>query len=111
MARGLLTVVAILFGCGEGAQVSVHCVTTAAPAVECDVTQTKGKAEVEACWDFEARCENGAVVKAARTCQKVKGGGTVRAIIAADELEGVDACAGSSPPTATLSNLTLDGRK
>src|SRR5690606_3055640 len=57
-------------GCSERVNVTVHCITVAGPAVECEVKQTQGKAEAEVCWDFTATCENGAVVKAARTCQK-----------------------------------------
>lgn len=97
-------------GCGERVNVSVHCITTAGPAVECEVKQTKGKAEAEVCWDFTATCENGAVVKAARTCQKVKDGGTYQVTIPADKLDGVDKCAGTKPPTAVLENMTIDGK-
>jgi hypothetical protein len=110
MKHGLLVLV-LLAGCGEKVNVSVDCITTAAPAVECDVKQTKGKTEVEVCWDFSATCENGAVVKAARTCQKVKDGGTVKATITADKLDGIDKCGGTKPPTAKVDNLTLDGKK
>lgn len=100
----------LLAGCGEKVLVNVDCITTAAPAVECDVKQTKGKGEVEVCWDFSATCANGAVVKAARTCQKVKDGGTAKATIPADKLDGLDKCAGDQPPTAKVENLTLNGK-
>jgi hypothetical protein len=100
----------LLVGCSEHVNVSVDCVTTAAPAVECDVKQTQGKTEVEVCWDFAATCDNGAVVKAARTCQKVKDGGTVKATIPGDKLDGLDKCGGSKPPTAKVDNLTLNGK-
>jgi hypothetical protein len=98
-----------LAGCDK-ASVSVKCVTTAAPAVECDLTQTAGKAEVETCFDFEATCENGVVVKAPRTCGKVKDGGSTKVVIPGDQLENVGDCAGSSPPKVTLKNQTLDGK-
>jgi hypothetical protein len=100
----------LLAGCSEKVNVSINCVTTAAPAVECDVKQTKGKTEVEACWDFSATCANGAVVKAARTCQKIKDGGSAKATIPADKLDGVDKCGGDEPPTAKVENMTLDGK-
>jgi hypothetical protein len=99
-----------LAGCGEEVRVNVACVTVATPAVECTVTQTQGKGEVEACWDFTATCANGVAVKAARTCQKVKNGGTEKAIIPADKLADVDKCAGDKPPTAKVENLTLNGQ-
>jgi hypothetical protein len=64
------------------------------------LTQTKGKSEVEVCWDFSLSCPNGAEVKAARTCQKVKGGGT-----------DLDKCgAGDGAASAKVENLTLNGQ-
>ena len=42
-----------LGACTQEVSVSISCVTTGAPAVECTVTQTKGTVEVEACWDFQ----------------------------------------------------------
>ncbi len=110
MKLALLALLVPLAACSEKVDVRVECVTTAAPAVECDVKQTVGKTEVEVCWDFTATCENGAVVKGARTCQKVKDGGTAKATIPADKLDGVDKCAGSHPPTAKVENLTLNGK-
>lgn len=97
------------FGCGQEARVTVQCVTVETPAVECVVTETEGKAEVEACWDFEVTCGNGAVVKAERTCQKVKDGKSAKVTIPADKLTGVDKCGGDSP-TAKVLNLTLNGK-
>ena len=100
----------LLTGCGEKVAAHVDCVTTAAPAVECEVKQTKGKSEVEVCWDFEATCANGAVVKAAHTCQKVKDGGSAKVTIAADKLEGIDKCGGDKPPQAAVKNMTIEGK-
>ena len=97
-------------GCGEEVNVNIHCITVATPAVECNVTQTVGKGEVEACWDFAVECGNGAVVTAPRTCQKVKDGGTEKVTIPGDVLTGLDKCGGTSPPKATVSNLTLNGK-
>ena len=85
--------------------------TTATPAVECDVAQTKGKSEVEACWDFSVTCANGAVVTAPRTCQKVGDGKTVHTTIPADKLVGVDKCGGEGKPTGTITNMTINGEK
>ena len=100
----------LLSGCSESVSAHVDCVTTAAPAVECTVTQSQGKSEVEACWDFSATCDNGAVVTAPRTCAKVKDGGTAKVTTGADKLVGVDKCGGSKPPTSKLENLTLNGK-
>ena len=104
---------ALLAGCkGEEVLVHIDCISTAAPAIECNVSQTKGKTEVEACWDVSITCGNGGVVKAPRTCQKVKDGGTVKATITGDKLTGFDQCqAGSGgAPTAKLENMTLNGK-
>jgi hypothetical protein len=97
------------FGCGESVKVSVNCLTVQGPAVECDVSQTLGKGEVEACWDFEVTCGNGEVVKAPRTCQKVKDGGTAKATIPGDKLANVEKCGGEGP-VGKVSNLTLNGK-
>jgi hypothetical protein len=100
----------LLTGCGEKVAAQVNCVTTAAPAVECDVKQTKGKSEIEVCWDFDATCANGVEVKAPNTCQKVKDGGTVKVTIPADKLAGVDKCGGDKPPQAKMTNMTINGK-
>ena len=110
-----LMVVGLLVGglfaaCDEKVAVSVNCVTTSAPAVECDVTQTVGKSEVEACWDFAVTCANGAEVKAERTCQKVKDGGTVKAVVPAAKLTGMEKCGGDGPPKGSMTGLTLNGK-
>jgi hypothetical protein len=96
----------------ESEEVAVHvdCISTAAPAVECEVKQTKGKSEVEACWDFSVTCANGGVVKAPHWCQKVKGGATVKATIPGDKLTGMDTCGGDGKPTAKLENMTINGK-
>lgn len=99
-----------LAACEEQVSVHVECVTTAAPAVECDVIQKVGKSEVEACWDFSVTCANGAEVKAERTCQKVKDGSTVKTIIPAARLTGFEMCGGEGAPTGKLAGLTLDGK-
>lgn len=100
-----------LAACTERVEVAVNCETTAAPAVECTVKQTKGKSEVDVCWDFTATCANGTVVKPARTCAKVKDGGETKATIPRDKLPNVDKCGGDKPPTAVVENLTINGKK
>lgn len=104
-----LSLVLLLAACGEKVAVHVDCITTAAPAIECDVKETKGKAEIEACWDISVTCPNQAVVKAPHWCQKVKDGGTAHAVIPGDKLTGMEGCGGTGAPTAKLDNLTLDG--
>ena len=94
----------------EDVSVHIDCETTATPAVECDVKETKGKSEVEACWDFSVTCANGAIVTAARTCQKVGDGKTVHTTIAADKLTGLDKCGGEGKPTGALKNMTINGK-
>lgn len=99
-------------GCkGEEVYVHVDCITTAAPAIECEVKQTKGTSEVEACWDMTVTCANGNVVKAPHWCQKVKDGSTVKTTIPGDKLTGMEGCGGTGAPTAKLENLTLNGKK
>lgn len=110
-----LVVVGVLIGglcaaCEEQVAVNVQCVTTGVPAVECDVVQTVGKGEVEACWDFAVTCANGSEVKAERTCQKVKDGATVKTVIPKEKLTGVDKCGGDGPPVGKLTGLTLNGK-
>lgn len=106
----LVFVLAMIGGCSEKVYVDVQCRTEAGPSVVCNLTQKEGKSEVDVCWDFNATCENGAVVTAARTCHKVKDGGTASVTIGADKITGVDKCAGNTPPTAKLENLTLNGK-
>ncbi len=103
-------VMTALAGCGEKVHVGVNCTTTAAPAVECVVTQKAGTSEVEACWDFSVTCGNGAIVTAPTACQKVKDGGTVKHTIPGDKLVGIDKCGGSGPPKGVLANMTLNGK-
>ena len=110
MIMGLLLGGAVT-GCSE--QVSVHlaCVTTAAPAVECDVVQNVGKMEVEACWDFSMVCANGGEVKAERTCQKVKDGAAAKAVIPVEKLTGLDKCGeGAGQRTSKVTGITLNGK-
>ena len=100
-----------LAGCSEHVNVSVNCKTMDDPIrVECEVAQTQGKTEVEACWDFSVQCGNGAVVKAKRTCAKVSDGGKTTVTVTRTNLDGLDKCGGNSPPTGKLSNMTINGK-
>jgi hypothetical protein len=105
----IMLVGAGLGACEEMVAVSVKCGTTWAPAVECDVSETFGKREVVACWDFSVTCANGNRVTAERTCQKLKGGGTVKTMIPAGKLTGYDRCGGEGSPVSAVTRLTIDG--
>jgi hypothetical protein len=105
LAGGLLAA-----ACSEDVTVHVVCVTTAVPAVECDVEERVGKLEVEVCWDFGVTCANGAEVKAERTCHKIKDGATAKVVIPAEKLTGLDQCGGEGTPKAQVANITLNGK-
>jgi len=99
----------MLLGCGEKVNVEVHCKTTTGSTISCDVVQTAGKAEIEACWDLKVTCGNGAIVTTPRNCQKVKDGKTETYVVPKDKLIGLEACGGDKAPTMELLKLTLDG--
>jgi hypothetical protein len=92
----------------EVAAVDVQCEVKSGPAVECQVKETKGTAEVEACWDFSAVCTNGATLKAERTCQKVKDGGTASVTTPKEKITLAGECDGN--PVAKAENLTINGK-
>jgi len=99
-----------LAGCRERVNVSVNCKTLGDPIrVECQVTQTQGKTEVEACWDFSVQCGNGKVVKAERTCTKIADGGNTTVTIPETKLSGLEDCGGEHP-VGKLSNMTINGK-
>lgn len=109
---GLLSIVMVIAACGENVNVAVECETKngdTGPVVECTVKQTKGKGEVEACWDFKANCPNNITVSSLKNCAKVKGGGTTVMTIPTVNLANVSECKGQ--PTVVLENLTLNGKK
>lgn len=105
-----LSLALLLTACkGEDVSVHVDCIVKSGPQIDCEVKQTKGKSEVEACWDISGSCPNGATLKAERKCQKVKDGGTVTATIPADKITlGGPTC--DANPTMTLSNMTINGK-
>lgn len=93
----------------EEVRVAVDCTANARDEVECAITQKVGKAEAEACWDFAVTCANGTIVKAPRTCQKVKQGGTEKLVIPKDRLRGLAECDGGAK--AEITNLTVNGQR
>jgi hypothetical protein len=78
--------------------------------IEVHVEQTQGKRETEVCFDLTIRCPNGPVLKAPRTCVKVKDGGTVTATIPDDSLIGEGSCDPDKPAPQEFSNLTINGK-
>lgn len=92
----------------EPVKVAVNCATNKTNSLECSVTQTQGKSEVEACWDFAITCGNGTIVKAPKTCQKVKEGGTEKVTVPADKLTNLERCAGDAK--AAISGLMINGK-
>lgn len=95
--------------CKEQVNVDVRCKTTAESTIECDVQQTVGTAEVDACWDLKITCENGAIVTTPRNCQKVKDGKTEKYTVTKDKLIGVAQCGGSAPPKMEMLKMSLNG--
>lgn len=96
-----------LGGCGEKVNVHVDCVTAAGPTIQCDISQTQGKSEVEVCWDFKVVCKNGTEIAPPRSCTKVKDGGTVHYTIPSDKIQNAYKC--DADPKPTLSNMTING--
>lgn len=104
---GLLLLVGLV-ACGS-VKVSVNCETVAGPAVECEVKQIEGKAEVDVCWDFAVTCNNGTKIQPPRSCAKVKDGGTTHYTIPSDKLKDAEKCDGGAK--AAVTNLTIDGKQ
>lgn len=101
---------AAVTGCGKKLSVQVDCEAKTREAITCDVKQTAGTEEAEACWDLKAECPNGAIVTGPRTCQKVKGGGTETATILTSSMENVENCQGGKPKLL-LTALTINGKQ
>jgi hypothetical protein len=89
------------------ASAHVNC-KVASDAVNCDVTETQGTAEIDVCWDFTATCNNGAKLTAPRSCTKVKGGGTTRHSVPLSKLNIRGTC--DRNPKGEMSNMTLNGK-
>jgi hypothetical protein len=114
--------VLVLFGClvsckvemsagkGEDVKVSVNCATAADLAVDCELNQTAGTAEVEVCFDFSVTCANGAVVKAPRSCGAAAGGKISKLRIPGDKLVGMDKCGGDGAPKAVVENIVVKAK-
>ena len=98
-----------LAGCkGEEVAATVNCKALDGPLVECAVVQTKGKSEIEVCWDFHVDCPGGATLETERTCQKLKDGGARNVTIPAEKIKINGEC--KSDPKPALSNMTINGK-
>ena len=104
MGLALAVVAAAGVGCGEKVSASVDCVVQSGSTIACTVQQTKGKAALEVCWDFQVSCASGATLEAERTCAVVSDGGSTDVTIPADKVTIKGACEGEK--TAKLSNLS-----
>ena len=93
--------------CKEQVEATVQCKVNEGPVVDCDITQTKGKAEVEVCWDFNVKCANDATLTANRTCGSVKDGETTPVNIPSDKIKLEGQCQGET--TAEVVNIKLKG--
>ena len=93
--------------CKTEVAATVECTAADGPVVECSIVQTKGKAAMEVCWDFNITCANGATLKASG-CGDVKDGGTTAVTIPTAEIAIEGACAGDT--TAEVVNVKLQGK-
>jgi hypothetical protein len=106
--KTLLIVLAVAaIGCREEVASSVLCEIKEGPVVDCSVTQTKGKAEIEVCWNYKAECANKSTLEAPKMCAKVKDGGSATASAPADKLTISGACEGAAKGAVT--NMTING--
>lgn len=96
-------------GGDEEVNAKVDCKVNQDITVDCSVTQDKGKSEIEVCWDFAGSCPNGSTLKAQRTCQKVKDGGTATVKIPTDKITLAGPTCDANP-TMSLTNLTINGK-
>lgn len=105
-----LLVVLVLAGCkGEEVAATVNCKVNEGPSIDCAVVQTKGKSEIEVCWDFFVDCPGGAKLEAERTCQKIKDGGARNVNIPAEKIKITGKC--ESDPKPQLVNMTINGKE
>ncbi len=94
-------------GCRQEVAASVVCKVAEGPIAECSITQTKGSAEFEVCWDFKVTCQNNATLEAAKTCAKVGDGKTVSATTPTDKIKISGPC--DTVKTAVVNNMTING--
>jgi hypothetical protein len=101
------TLVLASAACKQEVAASVVCKALDGPSAECTVTQTKGTAEFETCWEFKITCENNATLEAAKTCATVKDGNTVTAKTPPEKMKMTGTC--DKVKTAVVGNMTING--
>lgn len=110
MKYALALLLAVAACKGENVKANVDCTVNAGPTIDCVVKQTQGKSEIDVCWDISGSCPNGATLKAERTCQKVKDGGSATVTIPTAKITlGGPTC--DANPTVKLENMTINGEK
>ncbi len=92
---------------GEEVAALVNCEVTAGPALECSIKQTKGRSEIDVCWDFSVTCANQATLEANHICQKLRDGAARNITVAADKLKITGRCEGEMK--AAVTNMTING--
>lgn len=107
-ASALILAFAASSGCKTQVAATVECKVSDGPKVECSILQTKGKAEIEVCWDFNVACANGSTLNATNHCGIVKDGGTKSVTIATSELVIEGNCEGDT--TAEVVNVKLKAK-
>jgi len=98
---------ALTVGC-EPVEVSVNC-EKGTDGLDCEVKQTKGKAEAKVCWDYSMDCEGDVKVEAPNECLTVKDGGSAKVTIPTDKLKNLDKCTKSNG--AKVSKVTINGQE
>ena len=104
----VLAVLAVAACKGEDVSATVNCKVNEGPSIECAVVQTKGKSEIDVCWDFVLECPGGAKLEAERTCQKIKDGGARNVTIPAEKIKITGKC--ERDPRGQLFNMTINGK-
>lgn len=107
MKHVLFGLVIASFGCRQEVASSVLCEIKEGPNVECSVTQTKGTAEIEVCWNYKAECANKATLESPKMCAKVKDGGSATTSASKDKLTISGPCEGEAKGAVT--GLTING--
>src|SRR5215468_3795063 len=95
MTHRFVVLLALVAGCKEKVLAKVNCEVVEGPAVDCTVTETEGKTEIEVCWDFGVRCESGATLDAPRACVTVRDGETEKKNIPMDKIKVTGRCSGT----------------
>lgn len=101
-----LTLVATT-GCKTEVAATVECKVAEGPTVDCSITQTKGTAAIEVCWDFNVKCANDATLTAS-SCGNVEDGQTSKVMIPTTEITIEGACEGES--AAEVVNVRLEAQ-